>query len=75
MSKCEVTQKQFSTVIGTVPADQAATGEDLPVANVTFAQAKDFCDRLSQKDGKHYALPSKDDWLAAAGLTEQAEAS
>ena len=72
MGKCEVTQKQFHTVTGTLPADQAAEGDDLPVANATIAQAKDFCERLS-KNGKHYTLPSKADWLAAAGLSPEQE--
>ena len=70
MGKSEVTQKQFRAVTGSLPPDQPAQDDDLPVANVTIAQAKDFCDRLSKKDGKRYSLPSKEDWLAAAGLAQ-----
>jgi formylglycine-generating enzyme required for sulfatase activity len=75
IGKYEVTQKQFRAVTGNLPSEQIAQGDDLPVANLTLAQAKDFCDRLSKKDGKHYAVPSKEDWLAAAGLSPEQQAS
>lgn len=71
LGRCEVTQKQFRTVTGKLPEDQAAVEDDLPVANVTFDQAKDFCDRLGKRDGKRYSLPSKEDWLAAAGISPE----
>lgn len=73
LGKNEVTQKQFRMVVGNLPPDQAVDGDDFPVANVSPAQAKDFCDRLSKRYGKRYSLPSREDWLAAAGLSPEQE--
>jgi formylglycine-generating enzyme required for sulfatase activity len=73
LGKYEVTQKQFRAVTGNIPPEQAAQGDDLPVANVSLAQAKDFCDRLSKKEGKRYALPSREEWVAAAGILPEQE--
>ncbi|MEY2427156.1 MAG: hypothetical protein QOJ40_41 [Verrucomicrobiota bacterium] len=71
--KYEVTQKQFRAITGNIPPEQAANGDDLPVANVSVAQANDFCDRLSKKEGKRYALPSREEWMAAAGILPDQE--
>ena len=70
VGKYEVTQKQFLEVMGKLPDGQFASGDQLPVANVGFEDANRFCERLS-RDGKRCALPSKADWLAAAGLTPE----
>jgi formylglycine-generating enzyme required for sulfatase activity len=71
--KYEVTQKQFRAVMGNLPPEQAAQGDDLPVANVSIAEAKDFCDRLGKKEGKRYTLPSREEWLAVAGILPEQE--
>jgi formylglycine-generating enzyme required for sulfatase activity len=71
IAKCEVTQKQFNSVTGRLPKTQVAIGNDLPVANLTPDEARDFCNRLSKTESKAYALPSKEDWLAATGLSVQ----
>jgi formylglycine-generating enzyme required for sulfatase activity len=71
LGKCEVTQKQYNSVAGRLPKTQVAVGDDLPVINVSAEEARDFCTRLSKAEGKTYALPSKEDWLAAAGLSAQ----
>jgi formylglycine-generating enzyme required for sulfatase activity len=70
MGKYEVTQKQFSDVMGKVPDGQVAIGANLPVANVSFSDAKLFCERLTTSDNKKYFLPTKQEWLAAAGLSD-----
>jgi hypothetical protein len=71
MGKYEVTQKQFRALMGKLPDDSPfVPGDDLPVANVTFKEAKEFCDRVSQREHRTYALPSREEWLAAAGLSE-----
>jgi formylglycine-generating enzyme required for sulfatase activity len=41
------------------------------VANVSFEDARSFCELLSKKESKTYVLPSKDEWLAATGLSAQ----
>jgi formylglycine-generating enzyme required for sulfatase activity len=46
----------------------------MPVANVSFEEALRFCQQLSH-GAKHFTLPSKADWLAAAGLSAAEVAS
>ena len=69
VGKYEVTQKQFLMVMRRLPEGQPVLDDDLPVANVPFDAAKDFCGRLSAQENQRYSLPSKEDWLAIAGLS------
>ena len=42
-----------------------------PVHDITYEQAQEFCKRLGQNIGGAYALPTRAEWLAAAGLSEE----
>ncbi|MDT4955692.1 MAG: hypothetical protein QOJ02_3830 [Acidobacteriota bacterium] len=70
MGKYEVTQAQYQAVMGTNPSE--FKGDNLPVENVSWDAAKEFCRRLSQITGKEYRLPSEAEWEYAcrAGTTE-----
>jgi formylglycine-generating enzyme required for sulfatase activity len=70
VGKCEVTQKQFRAVMSKLPDGQFVPGDDLPVANVSWEEATRFCERLTQ-NGKRCTLPSKAEWLTAAGLAPE----
>ena len=72
VGKYEVTQKQFREVMRSLP-DQPVFQDDLPVENISFEEATNFCNRLSKREGKSYALPTKAEWLAMANLTPQEE--
>jgi formylglycine-generating enzyme required for sulfatase activity len=37
-------------------------GEQRPVVNVSWMEAKAFCERLRLRSGKHYTLPSEAQW-------------
>ena len=47
-----------------------AQGEDHPVVNVSWEEAKAFCEWLSRKEGRTYRLPTDAEWSVAVGLNE-----
>ena len=49
MAKTEVTQRAYREVMGTNPSD--AQGDDLPVTNLTWYDAIEYCNKLSQAAG------------------------
>jgi formylglycine-generating enzyme required for sulfatase activity len=78
MGKYEVTQAQWRVVAGLpkVKIDLNANpsifkGDDLPVDNVSWDNATEFCARLSRLTGRNYRLPSEAEWEYAcrAGTT------
>jgi tetratricopeptide (TPR) repeat protein len=65
----EVTQRQFSQVMKTNLSKQYKAEDDLPVANIPQSAAVAFAALLSNPSEK-YQLPSRQDWLVAAGATQ-----
>jgi formylglycine-generating enzyme required for sulfatase activity len=65
----EVTQEQYQKVMGTNPS--AFKGSNLPVENVSWNDAVEFCKEVSEKEGKTYRLPTEAEWEYAcrAGTT------
>ena len=66
IGKNEVTQGQWKAVMGSHPSYFASCGDDCPVERVTWNDAQEFAQRLSQKTGKQYRLPSEAEWEYAA---------
>ena len=67
-----VTQKQWKAVMGEDNNPSIFKGDDLPVDNVSWKIAKEFCDKLNTKEGKnYYRLPTEAEWeyAARAGTT------
>jgi len=64
IGKYEVTQEQWFAVMGNNPSSNK--GRTLPVENVSWDDAKLFVQKLSQKTGKNYRLPSEAEWEYAA---------
>ncbi len=50
VSKTEVTQKEYKSLMGVNPS--RFTGTACPVENVTFIQALEYCNALSKKEGR-----------------------
>jgi formylglycine-generating enzyme required for sulfatase activity len=67
-----VTGSQFAAVMGSNPS-QFQDAPDLPVENVNWLQACEFCQRLSGASGLRLRLPSEAEWEYAcrAGSTTQ----
>jgi formylglycine-generating enzyme required for sulfatase activity len=64
IGKYEVTQGQWYAVMGNNPSSNK--GRTLPVENVSWNDAQLFVQKLSQKTGFNYRLPSEAEWEYAA---------
>ncbi|WP_293056691.1 bifunctional serine/threonine-protein kinase/formylglycine-generating enzyme family protein [Okeania sp. SIO2B3] len=60
ISKYPITQNQYQAIMGENSSN--FTGKSRPVENVTWYNATEFCQRLSEKTGKIYKLPSESQW-------------
>jgi len=60
MGLVEVTQEQYEAVMGKNPSH--FTGAQRPVEQVSWDDATEFCDKLSQKTGREVRLPTEAEW-------------
>ncbi len=69
LGKYVVTQEQYQAVMGNNPAE--LKGVKRPVEQVSWSESVEFCQKLSQKTGRNYRLPSEAEWEYAcrAGTT------
>ncbi|NET00643.1 MAG: formylglycine-generating enzyme family protein [Sphaerospermopsis sp. SIO1G1] len=69
MGRYQLTQEQYQAIMGDNPS--RFKGSKRPVEQVSWDDAVKFCQRLSQKTGKNYRLPSEAEWEYAcrAGTT------
>ncbi|MFM7364652.1 MAG: SUMF1/EgtB/PvdO family nonheme iron enzyme, partial [Cuspidothrix sp.] len=69
MGKYPLTQAQYQAILGKNPS--SFKGNNRPVETVSWDDAVAFCQKLSQKTGKNYQLPSEAQWEYAcrAGTT------
>jgi serine/threonine protein kinase len=81
LGKYEVTREQFERVMKKNPSTPIYIGKGIPlpstdtkaypVCNVSWYEAKEFCQKLSELEGKIYTLPTEAEWEFAcrAGTT------
>ncbi len=62
----EVTQAQWTAVMGSNPSHFTACGPDCPVESVTWTEAAAFAKKASARDGRSYRLPTEAEWEYAA---------
>ncbi len=60
MGKFAVTQAQFQEIMGKNPS--RFLGEKRPVEKVSWNDAIEFCQKLTEKTGRIYRLPSEAEW-------------
>ena len=70
VSKFLITQEQYEAVTGENPA-KFRYEKNLPIENITWFDAKEFCRKLSEITGKPLRLPSETEWeyFCRAGST------
>ena len=57
---CEVTQGQWKAVMSDAPSH--FKGDSRPVEQISWNDAREFCRRLSAKEGVEYRLPTEAEW-------------
>ena len=64
IGKYQVTQKEWISIMGNNPSK--FKGDILPVESISWNDAQDFINKLNQKTGKNYRLPTEAEWEYAA---------
>jgi formylglycine-generating enzyme required for sulfatase activity len=61
LGKYPITQEQYQAIMGNNPSGFKGNPKN-PVENVLWNDAQAFCQKLSEKTGKKYRLPSEAEW-------------
>ena len=73
MGKTEVTQGQWRAIMGSNPSRFTECGDECPVENLSWIEARAYIKKLNQQAGQKYRLPSEAEWeYAARGGTQTA---
>lgn len=69
ISETEVTQALWQTVMGSLPSRVTSyygKGKDYPIYCITYDQIQDFVEKISQRVGVKFRLPTEAEWEFAA---------
>lgn len=62
LGRYEVTQGEWRKVMGFNPSLFTACGDDCPVDQVSWSDAREFIHRLNRLTGRNYRLPTEAEW-------------
>lgn len=65
IGKYEVTQVQWRSVMGSNPSWFATCGDACPVEQVSWNDVQEYIQKLNQRTGKQYRLPTYEEWKFA----------
>ena len=65
IGKHEVTQGEWRSVMGSNPSE-FRSGDNYPVETVSWNDSKEFIEKLSQRSGEKFSLPTEAQWEYAA---------
>lgn len=75
LSKWETRVKDYRTFTEAtgreIKVPQFEQGDDHPAVNISWDDAKAFCEWLSVREGRKYRLPTDAEWSAAVGLPHE----
>jgi len=71
MGKYEVTQAQWQAVMGNNPSH--FKGENLPVESVSWDDVQGYIQKLNEKTGQSYRLPTEEEWFTACQAGKSTE--
>lgn len=74
IAQTEVTQELYKAVMGTNPSNFTGM-KNLPVEQVSYNDAMEFCKRLSEETGYTFTLPTEAQWEYAARGAQNAPAN
>lgn len=66
IGKYEVTQGQWSALMGSNPSKFSGCGDDCPVEQVSAHDVAQYLQKLNARSGQNYRLPSEAEWEYAA---------
>jgi len=66
IAKFQVTQKEWKAIMGVLPSNCFYKGDNLPIYNVSWNDAKDYISQLNNATGKNYRLLTEAEWEYAA---------
>jgi eukaryotic-like serine/threonine-protein kinase len=61
IGQAQITQNQWAAIFHDKSLEYSKNSH-LPIHSINWIEAIDFCDRLSQKTGRKYRLPSESEW-------------
>lgn len=65
LCKYEVTEKLWTAIMGSNPCSHIK-GDNYPVEQVGYTGCKEFISKLNKLTGRHFRLPTKEEWQYAA---------